>query len=157
MRVYVHYEEAEFTLALTWETIDANNVEKLARKFLDELNKKHGLNLRIEDVNLITNRGKPVKTITHKMDIFVVKKKDEFLEQALKIEQQTENKPKRVKTKEEEEELQKIRLFCAQAAKEAHDAFEKKNYKRSIELFEQLMQIGIDRNGCLSNLGKFSS
>jgi len=47
----------------------------------------------------------------------------------------------------------KIIEYCKNVMKEAELSFQKKNFKRSIELYEILLSLGIDKLGCLTNLG----
>jgi tetratricopeptide (TPR) repeat protein len=142
MRVYVHDEEHEFTVALDWEESDRTNIEKLKLIFLE---KQHNLD-KNDQFELVSDRGKPVTLLKNKMDVFVKK-----------IKQESSQKTSVNKTKKENDNQsippQNIVEIVAKLSEEAAQLFEKKKYNRAIEIYKELVKMGIDQAGCILNLG----
>jgi hypothetical protein len=67
MRVYVHDEENDFTVALDWEESDKSNIEKLKTTFIGKQKKFTD----ISQFDLVNERGKDVTIIKNKLDVFV--------------------------------------------------------------------------------------
>jgi tetratricopeptide (TPR) repeat protein len=160
MRVYIHDEEQEFTAALTWDEADKNNIEKLKQTFLP----KQSHFKSITEFDLVSERGKEVTVIKNKMDIFV-KKTNKVAPQSPQPQQTTSKQPTEGTTKKQALRPDVIE-YVNKLSKEASVFYEKKKFnvrarkqrnltllQRAIQIYEELIGIGVDRPGCLINLG----
>ncbi|KAL9658274.1 hypothetical protein ABK040_015597 [Willaertia magna] len=139
MKLYVHDEVSEITKVITWN--DSNDLVGL-KTYIEKEFGLDGKKKRVEDMK--NDKGKKITALKDKMDIFITIIEEK--EQVVSIKKEVNNAKTVDKKQTVGEEVIKL-------SEKAMEWFKAKQYKKSIEAFEELKNLNIDYKGCINNLG----
>jgi tetratricopeptide (TPR) repeat protein len=165
LRIYVHLEDIDYTTVL--ELNDNKDLLKLKQLFIEKIKKdRPQVTISVDGITLLNENDRPIQVIKDKMDVFVQRSTSSTQQQPQpqQPQQSITGKPPATVTKSSSVTASstgtktpvvtpQVQLVAQQLQNQALECFNKKKYNAAATLFEQLMELGVDKLGCLSNLG----